>query len=608
MAAFFSNLTSALPTALWAGRILLAAAAVWVLLRCGISLFGRKEAPEVWGFVSLSNGARYDLTHWENMIGRMRSADVRVNFPSVSRCHAAICRDDRGQWTVYPVNHSSGVLLNGERTLGAAPLKAGDCIAVGGVEMYFFPATESDEAKVARRRVEEQQRRHTSQAGTLVLVNVCQVLLFLQVFATAQAEDRLPIGVAFGGLVLLSWVLYGIYRAAQRSAYELESLVFLLIGVGAAVTAAYDPGSLYKLLITVVMGMVLFLIMSGVLRDLHLSIRARWPVAIAAGALLAFNVVLGERIFGAKNWISIGPLSFQPSELVKIAFILAGAATLDRLFAKRNLIFTILFSAYCVGCLALMSDFGTALIFFVAFLCIAFLRTGDLPSIAMMAAAAAFGCGIILRFKPYIADRFAAWRHAWDYAQDIGYQQTRTMSAMASGGLFGAGPKDGWLKYVGAANTDLVFGVVGEEFGFLLALCCVAALVIPIVFTLRCAAAARSSFYTILSCATAAMLVCQMALNVLGAVDLLPLTGVTFPFVSMGGSSMISCWGLMAYLKAADTRQNASFALRLSKLAPQQQRKAAPPAKARPRSAQEGFFADRPDIPVDEIFGKEEDK
>lgn len=95
--------------------------------------------------------------------------------------------------------------------------------------------------------------------------------------------------------------------------------MFLLISIGAAVTAAYDPASLYKLLITVVMGMVLFLAMSGVLRDLHLSIRARWPVAIAAGALLAFNVVLGERIFGAKNWISIGPLSFQPSELVKIA-------------------------------------------------------------------------------------------------------------------------------------------------------------------------------------------------------------------------------------------------------------------------------------------------
>ena len=608
MTAFISKLmATALPTALWVGRILLFAAVVWVLVRCTRSLFASREAPEVWGFLSLSNGARYDLIHWENMIGRMRSADVRVNFPSVSRCHAAICRDDRGQWTVYPVNRSSGVLVNGRRTIDKLPVKAGDCIAVGGVELYFFPSTESDEAKVARRRVEDRQRRRVSQAGTLLLVNLCQALLFAQVFLTAQAEDCLPIGVAFAGLALLSWLLYGIYRAAQRSAYELESLVFLLISIGAAVTAAYDPSSLYKLLITVVMGMTLFLIMSGILRDLHTSIQARWPVALAAGALLAFNVVLGERIFGAKNWISIGPLSFQPSELVKIAFILAGAATLDRLFAKRNLIFTILFSAYCVGCLALMSDFGTALIFFVAFLCIAFLRTGDLPSIAMMVAAAAFGCGIILRFKPYIADRFSAWLHVWDHAQDIGYQQTRTMSAMASGGLFGAGADKSWLKYIGAANTDLVFGVVGEEFGFLLALCCVAALMLPIAFTLRCAATARSSFYTILSCATAAMLVCQMALNVLGAVDLLPLTGVTFPFVSMGGSSMISCWGLMAYLKAADTRQNASFALRLSKLAPEQKKRPPqPPSKS--DHQQEGFFADRPDIPVDEIFGKEERK
>lgn len=597
-------MSAALPAALWAGRVLLLLAAVWVLLRCGLSLFGQREEPEVWGFISLSNGARYDLTHWENMIGRMRSADVRVNFPSVSRCHAALCRNDQGQWTVYPVNHSSGVLLNGERKLESAPVKAGDCIAVGGVELYFFPSTETDEAKVARRRAREQNRRRLSPVGTLLTLNLFQVLLFLQVFFTAQPENRLSVALAFGALAALAWGLYGLYRAAQRTAYELETLVFLLISIGAAVTAAYDPDFLLKLVCTVVIGMVLFLLMSGVLRSLHMSIRARWPVAVAAGVLLAFNVVLGERIFGAKNWISIGPLSFQPSELVKIAFVLVGAATLDRLFAKRNLIFTILFSAYCVGCLALMSDFGTALIFFVAFLCIAFLRTGDLPSIAMMVAAAAFGCGIILRFKPYIADRFAAWGHVWDYAQDMGYQQTRTMSAMASGGLFGVGPEAGWLKYVGAANTDLVFGVVGEEFGFLLALCCVAAMALPIVFTLRCAAVARSSFYTILSCATAAMLVCQMALNVLGAVDLLPLTGVTFPFVSIGGSSMISCWGLMAYLKAADTRQNASFALRAPKLAPEK-KVPAPKPKA---PSQDGFFADRPDIPVDDIFGKEDRK
>lgn len=604
MSAFFSQLIADFPPALlWAGRIALSAVAILILLRCGISLFGKKEAPEVWGFLSLTNGTRYDLHHWENMIGRMRSADVRVNFPSVSRCHAAICRDDNANWAVFPVNRNSGVLLNGKHIFDKASLHAGDSIAVGGVELFFFPSTETDEARTARRR--EQSAKRLSPVFTLLLLNLFQFLLALQLLPETDLAAKTAIAVSFGGLMILSWLLYAVYRAAHRSAYELETLVFLLVSVGAAVTAAYDPPMLYKQLVTVVLGIILFLALSGILRDLKRSIQARWPVSIAAAVLLAFNVALGERIFGAKNWVSIGPLSFQPSEFVKIAFILAGAATLDRLFAKRNLIFTILFSAYCVGCLALLSDFGTALIFFVAFLCVAFLRTGDLSSIAMIVAAAGFGCGIILRFKPYIADRFAAWRHVWEYSQSTGYQQTRTMSAMASGGIFGAGPNNGWLKYIGAANTDLVFGVVGEEFGIVLALCCIAALVLLVLFTLRCAATARSAFYTILSCATAAMLTCQLSLNVMGAVDLLPLTGVTFPFVSMGGSSMISCWALMAYLKAADTRQNASFALRLVKLAPPEPTKKAKP-KAAKKSKPEGFFADMPDIPVDDIFGKEE--
>ena len=119
----------------------------------------------------------------------------------------------------------------------------------------------------------------------------------------------------------------------------------------------------------------------------------------------------------------------------------------------------------------------------------------------------------------------------------------------------------------------------------------------------------RSSFYTIASCSAAAMLVFQSTLNVMGAVDLLPLTGVTFPFVSMGGSSMAACWGLLAFLKAADTRQNASFILRLPKKAPTPVRVDSADKVSRqednPRA--ESFFADKPEIPVDEIFGKEYD-
>lgn len=470
---FFNNLLAALsaaaPTALWIGRICMTVIAVWLLIRCARSLFSGKREPEVWGFLSLSNGARYDLTHWENVIGRARSCDVRISFPSVSRSHAAVCRGDDGVWQVYPLNQSSGVLLNGKHIFSPTRLQAGDSIAVGGVELYFFPANHEEELRQAERR---SRPGHTvSAAGSLWLLSIFQVLTFMQ-FLPVCTEDYFPkIVLSFAAVGAAGWALYGLYRAMQRTAYELETLVFFLITLGIAVMSAYAPSSLFKQLIAIALGIALFLLLGTALRSLRLAQQLRWPVAAAAAALLAFNVLFGQRIFGAKNWISIGPLSLQPSELVKIAFILAGAATLDRLFAKRNLIFTVLFSAYCVGCLALMSDFGTALVFFVAFLCIAFLRTGDLPSIVMMTAAAGFAGGLMLHFKPYIADRFTVWRHAWEFAQSTGYQQTRTMSAVASGGLFGAGPTDAWLKYVGAANTDLVFGVVSEEFGLLLALC-----------------------------------------------------------------------------------------------------------------------------------------
>ena len=606
-------LLKALPVSLYIGRIMMALLAVLILIRCIRSLFHKAE-DEVWGFLRLQNGVEYALTHWENTIGRAKSCDACLNFPSVSRNHANLCRNDRGVWRVYPINAKSGVLVNGVRTFGPTELKLGDTISIGGVLLYFFPADTTDEIELNRGRTAPGTL--VSRAGTLWLVTLFQALMLFQLFPLFTEETFFPICASFGVLCVLMWLLFVLYRICSRTAFEAETLVFFLITVGFGILAAYSPSTLFKQLAAVIIGVILFLMMSLVLRNLPFSMKLRWPVAALAVGLLAFNVVFGQRIFGAKNWISLGPLSFQPSEFIKLAFVLVGSATLDRLFAKRNLIFTAIFSAYCVGCLALMSDFGTALVFFVAFLCIAFLRSGDLPSIVMITVAAGVAGGIILRFKPYIADRFLAWRHVWEFSTSTGYQQTRTMSALASGGFFGVGPEKGWLKYLGAANTDLVFGVVGEEFGLILSLCCVAAIIVLALFTLRCSATSRSAFYTIASCAAVAMFVMQSILNVLGAVDLLPLTGVTFPFVSAGGSSAISCWGLLAFLKAADTRPAASFTVRL----PKGWRKAMAeendieetdteiPADVteddQPVSHGEGFFADRPDIPVDDIFGK----
>ena len=108
-----------LPWLLWGGRIALSAVAVLLLIRCGRALLsGGKQ--ESWGFLSLSNGARYPLYHWENMIGRARQADIRINFPSVSRSHAALCRDSEGIWRIYPIR--TGGTLEAARTAALCTL------------------------------------------------------------------------------------------------------------------------------------------------------------------------------------------------------------------------------------------------------------------------------------------------------------------------------------------------------------------------------------------------------------------------------------------------------------------------------------------------------
>ena len=578
-------------------QLLLPILAILILVRCGRSLLQGKIEREVWGYLVTSDKQAFPLNHWENLIGRSNRCDVVLNYATVSRSHAALIRDSWGQWTLYPLQSKNGVLLNGEEVFDPVPVWEGDRFDMGGLVLSFIPATEAELRAQANRRTKPGKR--FSQGLTLILVTLFQWILCFKLLLAKWNEAGPAIFQCFLVLTFAMWFLYCVYRVVRRRGYEIETLAFFLTSLCLTVTADSSPTTLYKQTFCMVLGLALFFALSLVLRNLELSKRIRWPVAICSIGLLSFNVLFGARLFGARNWVQVGPISFQPSELVKIAFILVGAATLERMFSKRNLFFTLCFSAFCVGCLGLMSDFGTALIFFVAFLAIAFLRSGDLASVLFMTAAAIFGGFIILKYKSYIAARFMVYRHVWEDSVRYGYQQTRTMSAIASGGLFGRGLGNGWLKGIGAANTDLVFGVLSEELGLILAMCAVVAIVLLALFAVKEAATARSCFYVIAACSTSMIFVVQTMLNVFGSTDLLPLTGVTLPFVSCGGSSMISCWALLAYIKASDTRQNAALAVRLPKRARRQEEETLPPenlpAEPPPPNPENG-----PIIPEDE--------
>lgn len=543
-------------------RYLVPALGAWLLLHCARPLISFRREPEIWAWLKFTDGTQVAVTHWENVIGRAKSSDITVALSTVSRNHAVLTRYDDGSWTITDASSKTGTWVNGER-VDIRAIGEGDVISIGGVDMELQPITKRQE------QLQSQLRTGGSSGWSgllgLLILTLLQAVMLTGFLLNGPEEEFGAYFLGFGAVAVCQWGLFFFYLAIRRRSFEVETLAFFLCTLGAAAIATVKPGELGKQSAAMVLGVLMFLLIGWSLRDLERAKRFRYLAVLAGVGFLVVTLLFGKEYYGAKNWLVIGSLSLQPSELSKVCFVYAGASTMDRIMNKRNLILFIAYSVVICGLLALMNDFGTALIFFCAFLIIAYLRSGSMGTIALACTALGFAGVLALRIAPHALSRFATWRHIWDDPFNSGYQQTQAIMCIASGGLFGLGPGNGYLQKVFAADSDIVFATVSEEWGLLAAVQMVLAISALGLFAIRTSRVSRSSFYCIGGCTAAGILLIQASLNCLGTVDILPFTGVTFPFLSNGGTSMIGAWGLLAFVKAADTRQNASFAVRFHK-------------------------------------------
>ena len=271
-------------------------------------------------------------------------------------------------------------------------------------------------------------------------------------------------------------------------------------------------------------------------------------MVLGIGALV-LPLAFGEWNYGAKNWVSLPVIgSFQPSELVKLALVLAMAYYFSAHRTVWQMMPALVFAATCLVLLMLQRDLGTALIYYLTTLALFYVACGNLPLTAVGLGGGVAAAVLGYRMFAHVKVRVAMWQNPWSDALDKGYQIIQALLAIGSGGLFGVGLGQGTPEKIPAYYNDFIFAVVCEQLGIVFGICVIAVYVLILLRGMEVSMRARRSFDMLLGCGVVALLGVQTFMIVAGVIKMIPLTGVTMPFLSYGGSSLLSCMAMMGML------------------------------------------------------------
>ncbi len=333
------------------------------------------------------------------------------------------------------------------------------------------------------------------------------------------------------------------------------ALTNFLCGVGVVVLYTVSPSRGVKQASYYALGLAAMLVVS-----LLVSHKRRFKgltlLAMVLGvAALILPLAFGEWSGGAKNWVTL-PLvgSFQPSELVKLSLVLAMAYYFSAHRTVLQMMPAILFAGACLLLLMLQRDLGTALIYYATTLAMFYVACGNVP---LTIAGLGGGVGAaVLGYKMFahVKVRVAMWRNPWSDPLDKGYQIIQALLAIGSGGLFGVGLGQGTPEKIPAYYNDFIFAVICEQLGLVFGVLLLAVYVLLILRGVTVMGRSRRSFDMLLGCGVLAMLAIQTFMIVAGVIKMLPLTGVTMPFLSYGGSSLLSCLSMIGILHGIAAR------------------------------------------------------
>lgn len=393
--------------------------------------------------------------------------------------------------------------------------------------------------------------KHVGVAPTLSAVVLFDILAFSMLSFSNGAFDykALLLGASLLVLLFVEYMLtVWISPHADRLLFVLMAF---LLSVGMVMQYRMEPeGAAHQFLLTAAAGTAYVAFMLLMKRPSIVRVLSV-PAALAGLGILAALLFVGSESGGAKNWISIGGALFQPSEFVKIALIIVLSDAMSTHKDIRGLVPAGLFTVAVICLLVFQRDLGAALLAALVFIIMFFSATGKL---GWTLAGCAIGCGGAYagyRLFDHVRIRVSAWLDPWATYSTSGYQIAQGLMAIASGGMWGMGLGLGSPSLIPAYRTDYVFAVICEEFGIIFGIGIIAVYLMMVVRGVIAALSAGDGFVTLCAFGSAALIAVQTFIIIGGVIKLIPLTGITLPFVSYGGSSMIACMSLAGIMQGA---------------------------------------------------------
>jgi len=391
--------------------------------------------------------------------------------------------------------------------------------------------------------------RQLSAAGLLGIVMIFELSAFALLSLRDESFDLMAL--AFGiGLVAVLLIQYVVMQWISRHADRFILVIAnLLAAIGMIVQYRLSPDIAIKQLVWFCIGMVCMVLCTLLMRAKRFFRSINIPLMILSIGILAVLLVIGEENGGAKNWIIIGGISFQPSEFVKVALVFIMANHFTVIERTWDWLPSAVFAIIVAMLLVMERDLGAALLICGTYLIVFYVATGKTGTTLIGLGAGAAGAVASYHLFDHVKARVAIWLNPWATYSTSGYQVAQGLMAIASGGAMGLGLTKGMPKSIPAYNTDYIFAVICEEFGIIFGIAVIALYLVFIIRGALIALNARTRYLMLVAFGCTVLITLQSFIIIGGVIKLIPLTGITLPFVSYGGSSMIATMMLLGILE-----------------------------------------------------------